>query len=282
MTDLVPQRRLSNAEQAAENAMAAVQSSQAAERRSEAAINIQKHTRGHNAVRRVSLTIGEIHSEFAAEGWGNCFMKFNSELLRPFTREDTDASAKSMSESCGTACQQCLPAMVATICSTLPNPCRPTSDKSRKMQFVVWNVLCFWLGVLDLVVMFALRGDHALGVWGWSIALIDGVLGYLFAYTFYFIFISYGNKAWMGRCLWIIFFYAAGTAYLTYEGLEGPGTHIVKTEGAINGLKAVANLIVFFHGLQMWTGGGARLTGGRPSMMAPGGKPLVDMPRGMV
>ena len=51
-----------------------------------------------------------------------------------------------------------------------------------------------------------------------AVAIADGVLGYLFAYTFYFLFISTGSrtKHWMRVGLLVIALYVLGTGYLTY------------------------------------------------------------------
>jgi len=118
------------------------------------------------------------------------------------------------------------------------------------VSFVLWNVLCFWLGVIELMLFFLLKTEF--GLWGWLIVIVDGLLGYLFAYTFYFIFVSYAKREWMGRGLGALLVYVAATAYLTYEGLTDPThTHIDRAEGIANGLKAFANAVAAFHAWQI-------------------------------
>ena len=192
-------------------------------------------------------------SEFEKRGFRSTFGEFNVELLRPFKRFDGGSDSDGIPQTwrgalrcCTSTCQN----LCGNILTSLPNPFVPSNEASRKAKFVLWNVLCFWIGVVDLVVIFALKSELHSG-WAWVIALFDGFLGYLFAYTFYFIFVLYGKQRWMLGGLAIVAAYVLGTAYLTYEGTNGPGTHIEMTEGVLNGCKALANMIVLYHGAKI-------------------------------
>merc|ERR1712216_1087622 len=137
--------------------------------------------------------------------------------------------------------------------ATLPNPFRPSSPNSRRVAFVLWNVLCMWLGVVDLLIILLLKTEIR-SVWALLIALVDGLLGYIFAYSFYFVFISYGKRKWMQRGLAMIVGYVIGTAYLTYQGAYGSGAHIERVETVLNGMKATAYAVLVRHGLQIYLG----------------------------
>lgn len=130
---------------------------------------------------------------------------------------------------------------------------------------------CFWLGVLDLVLMYALK--ESMGVWVVSIAIVDGLLGYFFAYLFYFLFAMHDDVIWMCRGLIVIFLYVCGTAFLTFEALSDPDSHVEFSEGLVNGLKAFANLIVFFHGVSIMNATKeAQKRAANPSAQAAAGK----------
>ena len=237
----------------------------AQEKRARAATRLQAIQRGHSTrghleerVESAWDALDEVASEFSKQGFCRTFGEFNAELLRPFKRMSNDDEPRRgmLPGPVMLMRAACLPVL-----ATLPNPCKPTSPSSRKFAFVLWNVLCFWLGVLDLVIIFLLRSELS-SMWAWMIALVDGLLGYLFAYTFYFVFIAYGKRKWMGLGLLLLVSYVFGTGYLTYEGLNGPGDHIEVIEGVVEGLKATANTVVFYHGLQIYCAGRARLKAG--------------------
>jgi len=230
--------------------------------RNEAATRLQAVQRGHSTrnvgMNWLATSVTEVTSEFEEQGFCRNFGEFNSELVRPFKRlgEDKADAADSVAGLLGRNCRSVL--------ATLPNPFRPASAKKRRVAFVLWNVLTMWLGVLDLVVIVLLKSELS-SLWAWLIAFVDGVLGYLFAYLFYFIFISYGKQKWMLRGLVFILAYVAGTAWLTYQGVVGPGNHVQRVEAVLNSLKAFANLVVVWHGLQIYLGrhiGGGRKDSG--------------------
>ena len=129
----------------------------------------------------------------------------------------------------------------------LPNPLSGACSDLPLLLLI--RTQCFWLGVLDLVLMYALK--ERLGVWVVSIAIIDGLLGYFFAYLFYFLFAMHDDVIWMCRGLIVIFLYVCGTAFLTFEALSDPRSHVEFSEGLVNGLKAFANLVVFCHGVSI-------------------------------
>ena len=199
----------------------------------------------------------ELHSEFEENGFYGTFQEFNRELVQPFQRFDAEAEGVG-STNCAAQSLTVITTVCSRMCASLPNPCRPSSESSRKAKFVFWNVLTFWIGMVDLVVIFVLKSEKSSG-WAWLLALVDGLLGYLFAYTFYFIFIAYGKSEWMQWGLWMILAYVLLTAYLTYASLCGPGHHVEMVEGGLNGCKALSNTIVLWHGFKMATAGELRL-----------------------
>ena len=220
------------------------------------ATKLQAAHRGHHA-RELMKEISDVKSEFEENGFYSDFGEFNIELFRPFKRMEAEAPPKL---SVMSACGVCLKLM-APLLMTCPNPFKPSSESSRKIAFVIWNVVCFWLGVFDLLLIFLLKSEKS-SVWAWLIAIVDGALGYLFAYTFYFLFISYAKPEYMRIGLYIMGLYVLGTAYLTYEGLAGPGGHIDKSEGIVNGCKAVANAVEMYWGIKIYLGCGFHVGAG--------------------
>lgn len=134
-----------------------------------------------------------IAGEFGENGFCEQFASFNYELLRPFNsvRDSDDTLLKN----------------VAKAFSLRP--------KAPKVAFVFWNVVCFWIGIVDLILVLLL--EHGFTVVSTVVGLVDGVLGYLFAYTFYFLFISTGPNmmSWMGLGLVLIMLYVLGTGALS-------------------------------------------------------------------
>ena len=209
------------------------------------ATKLQAAHRGHHA-RELMKEISDVKSEFEENGFYSDFGEFNIELFRPFKRMEAEAPPKL---SVMSACGVCLKLM-APLLMTCPNPFKPSSESSRKIAFVIWNVVCFWLGVFDLLLIFLLKSEKS-SVWAWLIAIVDGALGYLFAYLFYFLFLATANPQWMRLGLGAMLLYVVGTAYLTYEGLNGPGSHVEVVEGLLNGLKALSNLVILYHAGEM-------------------------------
>ena len=115
----------------------------------------------------------------------------------------------------------------------------------------MWNVVCFWLGFLELILLYLLKTEF--GVWSVSIAIVDGFLGYIFAYLFYFVFVATANRRWQFWGFMTILAYASGTAYLTFEALTLSTSHVVLIEGLVNGCKALANFCVGYHALQIFS-----------------------------
>ena len=134
--------------------------------------------------------------------------------------------------------------------------------RSVPLICAIWNAVCFWLGVLDVCLIFddVLQNWELHRVWAWliAIAVVDGLLGYIFAYTFYFVFIAYGEPRWMNWGVGLLSLYVIGTAWLTYEAVG----HVQVVEAAINGAKAVANAACLYHGVQIACAG-AHLGAGR-------------------
>ena len=71
--------------------------------------------------------------------------------------------------------------------------------------------------------------------------------------TFYFIFIGSANRRWQFWGLMAILAYASGTLYLTYEALVNVNSHVVLVEAFVNACKALANMCVGFHALQIFS-----------------------------
>ena len=188
------------------------------------ATKLQAVHRGHHA-RELMKEISDVKSEFEENGFYSDFGEFNIELFRPFKRMEAEAPPKL---SVMSACGVCLKLM-APVLMTCPNPFKPSSESSRKIAFVIWNVVCFWLGVFDLLLIFLLKSEKS-SVWAWLIAIVDGALGYLFAYTFYFLFISYAKPEYMRIGLYIWGSTSSLPHTPTYEGLAGRW-HIDKSEG---------------------------------------------------
>ena len=52
---------------------------------------------------------------------------------------------------------------------------------TNEVEFIRWNMVCFWLGIVDLVIM-NLLSEQQPDLWVICIAILDGQLGYLFSY----------------------------------------------------------------------------------------------------
>jgi len=180
-----------------------------------------------------------IAGQFGENGYCEQFATFNYELLRPFNslRESDDS----------------LLTNVAKAFSLRP--------KAPKVAFVFWNVVCFWIGIIDLILVLLL--EHGLTVVSTVVGLVDGVLGYLFAYTFYFLFISTGPNmmSWMGLGLVLITLYVLGTGYLTVrawnslemiEEITGESYWEVLLEIFLEGAKCAANLMLLYDALMLY------------------------------
>ena len=139
----------------------------------------------------------EVAVDFEEQGFSAGFVAFNSELLRPFKRMKRDYCTHPSG-------------IVLDVCDTLS--LRPSSPK---MAFIFWNVMCFWVGAIDVVLVLLL--EHGVSWLSVVVACVDGLLGYLFAYTFYFLFIltCKRTKFWMRVGLVVIAAYVVGTGFLT-------------------------------------------------------------------
>jgi len=154
-------------------------------------------------------------SEFEEKGFCTNYKKFNEELLRPFSRMDGSKS------------------MVAEVMGTIT-----LKPENPKTSFVLWNVLCFWLGVVDFVLMFLFSNTVVAGAL--TVAAADGFAGYCFAYFFYFIFICTDKKKWMLIGFSAIAVYVLTVLILAYYAL----TSFNVAELVLNLLKVVANAIM--------------------------------------
>jgi len=157
-------------------------------------------------------------SEFESKGFCSNYKDFNIELFRPFKRADNDLPVMSQ--------------IVGTLSLKPENP---------KMAFVMWNVLCFWLGVIDFVVLFLI--SDSLVAAALVVAAADGFAGYCFAYLFYFVFICSGKKQWMLVGFVFIALYVCITLYLCYAN----AVTLDILELLLNVLKTASNTIIGYH-----------------------------------
>lgn len=174
---------------------------------------------------RVIRRLGEVISRGAAgiEDAGfldlETICDFNQELIKPCCRK---RNSKPVEDA--------------------PDPRAPET-----IEFIRWNVISFWLGIADLLIS-EIMSQQPPNLWVLSITLLDGQLGYFFAYAFYFIFIAHARNArWMRGGLAVILLYIITTALLTYEALEAASSRVETSEGISNGLKAAANCMLLYY-----------------------------------
>lgn len=167
--------------------------------------------------------VTQLTSEFEEKGFCTNYKNFNIELFRPFMR--ADAAKPLLSE----------------IKSTLTlKPENPT------MAFVMWNVLCFWLGVIDFLILFLSSSGVVAGAL--TVAAADGFTGYCFAYYFYFVFVCTENKKWKLTGFLALAFYVLIVIYLAVAAF----TELNIVELILNILKAVFNTIVGYHAYRLY------------------------------
>ena len=187
-------------------------------------------------------------AEFHSEGYSEHFGIFNVELLRPLKAPRRASTAPDAAPTQGATCDT-----VLDMFSLRP--------RAPKMAFIFWNVVCFWVGILDVVLVLVL--EHGLSTFAILMGVFDGVLGYAFAYTFYFLFITTGirTKLWMARGLGVILCYVLGTGFLTYSAWQriefieeqtGETLNEVLLEIFLESAKCLANLFVLFHGVLLY------------------------------
>lgn len=192
------------------------------------------------AVRSLATSVQATAAEWEALGYTSGFRDFQSELMRPFK-----ASTYTPGPNTRTTCLDTL-----SFCPRHP-----------RQAFILWNVLCFWVGVLDLLLVLLL--EHGLTVYTALLGLVDGLLGFLFAYTFYFLFVTTGPRAklWMLRGLLIILSYVLATGLLTYLAFSrialikqatGETYREVMMEIGLEGAKCASNVLVLYHALLIY------------------------------
>ena len=166
-------------------------------------------------------------SEMEARGWTKHFAEFNEALLRPLKQGVSQVAASATSSA----------------------TCTPTQDPAA--AFVLWNVLCFWLGMLLLLLDLLLP-------WGSSVAeLLGGGLAYLAAYTLHFVFIRVPHKRSMLAALILLGLYVCLNLFSGVAGL------VVLLPAAMAFARAGAFGILLFHAYQLYL----QLDGGATDML---------------
>jgi len=118
--------------------------------------------------------------------------------------------------------------------------------QSVKDAFILWNVLCFWLGVVDLLLVGMLTVGLVFGAF--SIAALDCFAGYVMAYFFYFVFICAENKKLMTFGSVCLAVYVLLTLYLGYTSFMTLNI----LEVVLNAFKAAFNSVVAFYAIQLY------------------------------
>lgn len=155
-------------------------------------------------------------SDLDRKGYGRHFKEFNQSLLRPL-KEGTS---------------EVMHVIKATA------TCSPGQNVTA--AFTLWNVLCFWLNVLLLLIDLLLPFGSALT------ELIGAALGYLTAYTFHFVFLRVPSKRYMLACLVILCLYVAFNLMATFAGL------LLVVPAAISFARSAANAVLLFYAFQLY------------------------------
>jgi len=177
----------------------------------------------HEKLEQTSATITKTTSEFEQLGFCTNYKNFNVELFRPFKRADKDKP------------------LIEEIKSTLT-----LKPEDLKLAFVVWNVLCFWLGVVDFIVLFLVATDVVAGAL--TIAAMDGFAGYCVAYFVYFIFVCSVKKKWMLLGVIFLVSYVCWLIYHAYNSV----TSIDVIEVLIDVPKIAFNSILTYHAFMLY------------------------------
>jgi len=177
----------------------------------------------HKKVEETETKVMEITSDFEKQGFCKNYKDYNIELFRPFKRADASK------------------ALLEEIKSTLT-----FKPENPKMAFVMWNVLCFWLGVADFIIVFLTATTLVSGAL--VVAAADGFAGYCCAYFFYFVFICTANPNYMMLGFIALALYVVTVMYLAYTcAVTGNFLEVV-----LNILKAIFNFVVSYHGFLLW------------------------------
>lgn len=189
-------------------------------------------------VREASPWAGERLDEAAAaavemerKGFSKHVKEFNASLLRPLQDGTSEVLA------------------VARATAT----CAPGQD-ARK-AFALWNVLCFWLGVVILLLDFVLPMGMPL------IELVGVIGGYAAAYTLHFIFVRVPQKAWMRAALLVL------ALYVSYNVFAGVGGLVLVVPGAIAFARAGANAVLLWYAWTLYGQHVALMPGGPAAMV---------------
>jgi len=160
--------------------------------------------------------IKETAADFEKKGFCEKYKEFNVELFRPFKNKKS---------------------IMGDIMSTLT-----LKPEDPKAAFKLWNALCFWLGVVDFVILFLI--STSLVASALVVAACDGFLGYCFAYFFYFIFVCGEKKFYMLFGFVLIALYVCITIYLSYYNAL---VSLNILELVLNVLKTLFNTIIGYH-----------------------------------
>ena len=195
----------------AEQAAAVIQ-----EKTRQAALNIGVP---HEKVAEAEDNLAYAGNDYADSGFGN-FANFNIELIRPFKRLSGSSFEEMKSE------------IVSSIALKAPNPTQ---------AFILWNILCFWLGILDIT--FALL--FGLNLFSLIIFGLNAASGYIFAYFFYHTFIVLRKKRYLICGFGMLCVYIAMMLMAASVSLINPFGF------GFSVAKALANAILALHAWQL-------------------------------
>ena len=116
--------------------------------------------------------------------------------------------------------------------------CQPAQNPRE--AFILWNVLCFWLGVVLLFVTLLLPFGSALA------EVLGCALRYSIAYTLHFVFIKSPNRQWLLVSLVLLGLYVSSCLFAGVAGV------VFLLPAVISFTRAFANAILLFHAYSLY------------------------------
>jgi len=154
--------------------------------------------------------------QLEAQGWSSHFSEFNAALIKPFRVGTSE--------------------VVEVVRATA----RCAAGQDAVVAFSLWNVLCFWLGVVVLVVNLLLPG-------GSDFAEAIGVaFSYLIAYTLYFVFVRAPQPAWMFAS---VVFLVLSVSFHVFAGVGGL---VLLVPAAMEFAKAAAHAVLLWYAFELY------------------------------